>query len=883
MGRLILATMVALAFLSCQSLSKKETPASDETSNLTWSEARVRKERLQDVKYTLAVELDETSEQFQGRSRIEFQLKDASRPLRVDFYEGQVAKIVLNGQALEPAAVKRRYTLELPAASLMSGANVLEVDYAQAYSRQGQGLHRFVDPEDKKVFLYSQFETFDANRFMPCFDQPDLRAPLALTVTAPSSWHVVTTTPEMRKDVEGGKTRWIFETTPPLATYLYSLHAGPYKVWTDRFNGIPLRLFARPSLARYVEPRDWFTFTKQGLGFYGEYFQIPYPFKKYDQLIVPEFNAGAMENPGAITFSEWFVSRSAPTREQRRNLASVLLHEMAHIWFGDLVTMAWWNDLWLNESFATSMSALAMNDATEFKEEWQDFFAGSKRGAYWQDDLAATHPIEAPVNDVKAAFANFDAITYGKGAAVLKQLQAYMKPENFRDGLRVYLKRHSYGNATLKDFIQALQERTEKDLSLWADRWLRQSGVDTVQAQWTCEKGRLREIRLRTTPSAGAAFRPQVVVVGLYKERAGRVDETYALRADLQSPEQTLSGDWACPEFVYPNAHDHGYLHVKMDARDLDFVKDHLYQMSDTLARTMVWHDLWRQVRESQLPLQNYVRIADAHFPPESDEILLRQIVSTLIGRWSEKDSVLAYWPTGNVASEAARGAFIARMEKIFLAKMTAAKAGSDDQKFWFDSYVRLARTPEGLKQLAQWFPRKEIAPGLPLDPDRRWGLLSQLQRYGHPKAGAYLASLRKQDDSDRGKKNALSVEAVKPDPEVKRKWVGVLGQEKPAISAADARAVAYSLFPLEQKDLLTPFIGAYYEYLKKFARADDEIYVGTFASALNPLRCRKDEWQRLHDFVAGEKDMMPTLKKNLDISLEEDRRCQKIRAASSL
>lgn len=881
MKRWGLGALVFFLVLGCQTASKK-TASEVESSDLSWEQAKARKERVSEVSYALAVSLDETSETFQGKSVTTFQLKDASKPLRVDFYEGRVSRISLNDRELDVAAVKRRYFLELPAGALKVGANVLTVDYVQDYSRQGQGLHRFVDPEDKKVFLYSQFETFDANRFMPCFDQPDLQAVLALSVTAPSSWEVVTTTPEIRKERKGAVTEWTFKPTPPLATYLFSLHAGPYKVWNDKHMKIPLRLFVRPSLAKYVKTKDWFTFTKQGLGFYEKYYAVPYPFEKYDQLIVPEFNAGAMENPGAVTFSEWFVPRSEPTRQQRRQLAGVLLHEMAHIWFGDLVTMTWWNDLWLNESFATSMSSLAMNEVTEFSEEWQDFFAGSKRGAYWQDGLAATHPIEAPVHTVKQAFANFDAITYGKGAAVLKQLRAYVKPENFRAGIQTYLKRHAFANATLEDFIGAQREHTDKDLKLWADRWLRQSGTDTVAAEWNCEKGRLRRIRLVTTPSTGAAFRPQVTNIGLFRERAGRVGETDSIRVELTAADQTVNGDWTCPEFVFPNAGDHGYMNVKMDERSLDFAKEHLYQFTDDLTRTMVWSDLWRMVRASELPLKEYVRVVDVNFPTEKNEILLDLIVSTISGRWGEGDSILTYWPRETSASRESRLAFIGRMEKAFLAKFESAKT-LDERKLWFDHFTRLAQTPEGLKQIAAWFDARRVAPGFTLDPDRRWSLVGRLQRYGHPKAAESLAILRKQDDSDRGKKNALSIEAVKPDPQVKRKWVEILKQEKPPLSVADARSVAYSLFPSEQKDLLQPFLNDYYDYLSKYAAADDEAYVSTFASALDPLRCRAEDSSRLSAFVEARKEMMPTLRKRLSIRLEEDERCQKIRAASAL
>ena len=436
------ATVLAIA---CKATGPKGTseataPSSIENSDLTWTEAKARSARVKNVAYDLHLRLVENQETFSGTMALTFDLTDHNSTLRLDFHEGSVSQLTVNGQEI-PTTVKKKFWLEIPAAALQKGSNSVLVKYAQDYSKQGQGLHRFVDPQTKEVFLYSQFETFDANRFMPCFDQPDLKATLALTVEAPAKWEIITTTPEVSVTKQGLSRLWKFAKTPALSTYLFSLHAGPYKIWRDRFEDIPLRLFARPSMAKYVRAQEWFTITKQGLRFFNNYFAFPYPFKKYDQLFVPEFNAGAMENVGAVTFSENYLKRSEVTREQRRSAASVLLHEMAHMWFGDIVTMRWWNDLWLNESFATMMAALSLHEATEFKEAWQDFFADDKSWAYWEDGLLTTHPIEAPVATVKQAFATFDGITYGKGAAVMKQLRAYITPEAFKAGVQDYFKK----------------------------------------------------------------------------------------------------------------------------------------------------------------------------------------------------------------------------------------------------------------------------------------------------------------------------------------------------------------------------------------------------------------------------------------------------------
>jgi aminopeptidase N len=848
-----------------------------ESSDLTWTEAKARTKVLKEVAYTVTVKLNETDEHFRGTSKIQFTVTDTSGPLRLDLYEGEVKSMVLNGKAL-PEEADKKFWIEIPAAALKMGANTLTVDYTLPYSKQGQGLHRFVDPQTKEVFLYSQFETFDANRFMPCFDQPEPKATLQLTVEAPAKWEVITTTAEISVTKAATRRIWKFEKTPALSTYLFSLHAGPYKIWRDRFEDIPLRIFARPSMAQYVRAQEWFTITKQGLRFFNNFFAFPYPFKKYDQLFVPEFNAGAMENVGAVTFSENFLRRSQVTRDQRRSAASVLLHEMAHMWFGNIVTMKWWNDLWLNESFATIMAAIGLYEATEFKEAWQDFFADDKTWAYWEDGLVTTHPIEAPVNTVKEAFATFDGITYGKGASVIKQLRAYITPAAFKAGVQDYFKTHAYKNAELKDFIASLQKHTPRDLQAWADRWLRQSGTDKLSAKWSCEGGTLKQIELNTTPAPGREFRPQTVQVALFKKQGGEVRPSHTLPIELKEQKQTVSGPWPCPDFIYPNYQDDGYVKVSLDPKTLSYMKAHLSQIPEVFVRTMIWYDLWEMVRNTEMPLKDYVKILDQHFGPEKDTILLGEIVRRIGG----KGSVLHYWPTG-ASSQAEKEKFIGNMERNFLSRFHAAKPGSDMQKFWFDQYGGVAKSETALNQLAKWAEEKKVGPGFPLDIDRNWTLVVQLSRYQHKEAPRLLEMMKKKDPSDRGQRLALAVEAIQPNYEVKQRWVGQLAQPKPTLPFASARQVLRSMFPLEQAPLAKRFENDFYSYLKANGSSEDENYVEAFAQGTSPLDCEQQSSVKLKNFLDETSRFSPSVVKVLKISLEEDERCQRVRAMAEI
>ncbi|TPW20554.1 MAG: aminopeptidase N, partial [Elusimicrobia bacterium] len=409
---------ILLAALLLAVPARAERPA---VKGLSREEAAARAARVSDAAYRLQFVVGFDEKEFTGVTDISFNLKGAPAPLTVDFGEGLPRKVTANGA--DTAFDYNGHFLTLPPSALRKGANTVRIEYSHPYSATGSGLYRFKDPADGLVYLYSDFEPFDANLMFPCFDQPDIKAGYAVEVTAPEDWLVVSAArPERVLPAGPGARRWVFPMTKPFSTYVFSLHAGPYMEWRDDFQGLPLGLYARRSLARFVDAEEWFTVTKQGMGFFNRYFDFPYPFGKYDQVLVPDFNSGAMENVGAVTFSERNAPRSRPTPAERLDRADVILHEMAHMWFGDLVTMAWWDDLWLNESFASYMSAVAVDAATEFRDAWLDFNLGTKQWAYWEDQLVTTHPIEAVVPDTEVAFANFDGITYGKGASTLKQL-----------------------------------------------------------------------------------------------------------------------------------------------------------------------------------------------------------------------------------------------------------------------------------------------------------------------------------------------------------------------------------------------------------------------------------------------------------------------------
>ncbi len=494
-------------------------------SLLTEFEAKERASRVSDVAYTLFFDLNADKETYSGRATTQFHYRPSTDAfqLTIDFETGTVKTLLVNGTKVETPTYNG-FFVTLPTSYLKPGTNSVEIEFEKPFSKSGDGFYRFKDPEDGRVYTFTDFEPFNANKLFPCFDQPDLKATYTMEVLAPNDWTVITAVRENKTKSEQGRVRWFFPTTLPFSTYIFSLHAGPYHVWKStaktQAGTIPLRLFARKTLAKYIDAQNWFKISTQGFQFFNAYFDTFYPFKKYDQVIVPDFNAGAMENVGAVTFSERFVFRGEPTRAQLLDRADVILHEMAHMWFGDLVTMKWWNDLWLNESFATFMAALASAEATEFKEAWQVFYEDTKTWAYWEDGLVTTHPIEVPVLSTDQAFANFDGITYGKGASVLKQVHFLIGAERFKAGVRDYFKKFAYKNAERKDFVSSLEQASGSNvLANWTGEWLQTKSFNVLEAEFKCDGGKITDflVHQKLEDPEHSTLRAHKTRVGLYK------------------------------------------------------------------------------------------------------------------------------------------------------------------------------------------------------------------------------------------------------------------------------------------------------------------------------------------------------------------------------
>ena len=513
--------------------------------NLTREQAVERAALVTVDSYRIALDLTDgegkpSERTFRSITTVEFDAL-AGADTYIDIAADSIRSATLNGRDIDVSGYDE--STGIPLAGL-AGHNVVTVDADCRYSNTGEGLHRFVDPVDGEVYLYSQFETADAKRMFACFDQPDLKAMFDIMVTAPLNWRVISNGAPGHVHGEGDAHDHTFVTTPRMSTYLVALIAGPYAHWSDTYSDehgdIPLGLYCRSSLAEYMDHERLFTQTKQGFGFYHKNFGVPYAFGKYDQLFVPEFNAGAMENAGAVTFLEDYVFRSKVTRASYERRAETVLHEMAHMWFGDLVTMQWWDDLWLNESFATFASVLCQAEATEFTEAWTTFANVEKSWAYRQDQLPSTHPVAADIPDLAAVEVNFDGITYAKGASVLKQLVAYVGLEEFLSGLRDYFRDHAFDNATFGDLLGALEKASGRDLSGWGQQWLKTTGLNTLRPDFDLDAdGRFTRFAITQSgaqPGAGET-RVHRLAVGVYDDDgSGKLVRTHREELDVEGP-----------------------------------------------------------------------------------------------------------------------------------------------------------------------------------------------------------------------------------------------------------------------------------------------------------------------------------------------------------
>ncbi|MEU0254791.1 aminopeptidase N [Streptomyces sp. NPDC006184] len=783
-------------------------------TNLTREEAQQRAELLTVDSYEIDLDLSGAQEggTYRSVTTVRFDVARGGAGSFIDLVAPAVHEVVLNGDHLDPAEVFGDSRIALP--GLLEGRNVLRVVADCAYTNTGEGLHRFVDPVDDQAYLYTQFEVPDARRVFASFEQPDLKATFQFTVKAPDGWTVISNspTPEPADHV------WVFEPTPRISTYITALIAGPYhsvhSVYEKDGRSVPLGIYCRPSLAEFLDADAIFEVTRQGFDWFQEKFDYAYPFAKYDQLFVPEFNAGAMENAGAVTIRDQYVFRSKVTDAAYEVRAETILHELAHMWFGDLVTMEWWNDLWLNESFATytSIACQAAAPGSRWPHSWTTFANSMKTWAYRQDQLPSTHPIMADIRDLDDVLVNFDGITYAKGASVLKQLVAYVGEDEFFKGVQAYFKRHAFGNTRLSDLLGALEETSGRDLRTWSKKWLETAGINILRPEITTgADGTVTSFAVRQEAPALPAgakgeptLRPHRIAVGLYDlDGSGKLVRTERIELDVDgelTDVPQLAGR-PRPAVVLLNDDDLSYAKVRLDEESLRTVTEHLGDFTESLPRALCWASAWDMTRDAELAARDYLALVLSGIGKESDigvvQSLHRQV----------KLAIDLY------AAPAAREALLTRWTDATLAHLRAAEPGSDHQLAWARAFAATARTPEQLDLLEALLDGTQTVEGLAVDTELRWAFVQRLAAVGRYDE-AEIAAEYERDRTAAGERHAATARAARPTAEAKAEaWASVIDSDK--LPNAVQEAVIGGFVQTDQRELLAPYAETYFEVVK--------------------------------------------------------------------
>lgn len=772
--------------------------------NLTRLEAQERARLLTVESYQVELDLTQGSELFGSTTRVRFSSSQEGASSFIDAITGAVHSIVLNGEVLDPNEHSDGIRIQLPK---LKAENELIVVAQGKYTNTGEGLHRFVDPVDDEVYLYTQFEVPDSRRMFAVFEQPDLKASFQFSVTAPSYWKVISNskTPAP-SEISEGVSVWHFEPTPRISSYITALVAGPYVEVNDELisssgKTIPLGVFCRKSLFEYLDSEYIFEKTKQGFEFFESQFGVPYPFEKYDQLFVPEFNAGAMENAGAVTFVETYVFRSKVTDAIKERRVVTILHELAHMWFGDLVTMKWWNDLWLNESFAEYASTLATKEATEWHGAWATFASLEKSWAYRQDQLPSTHPIVAEINDLEDVQVNFDGITYAKGASVLKQLVAWVGQEPFMRGVSSYFKKHAYQNTELRDLLKELEAESGRDLSEWSKLWLETAGVNTLRPALIESDGVIDSFSiLQSAISDYPYLRPHRLAIGLYEEQSGKLVRTERLELDVQGEETKvpeLSGK-KVPALILLNDDDLTYAKIRLDEKSWSIALNGLSNIEDPLARALIWGAAWDATRDGESSPRDFIKLALSHIALESESTTMLTVLRQLL-------------TVANLyVSPANREAAQLEVADGLLALAREAEAGSDAQLQFVKFFAQFARSREQLAALDALLNGTEKLSGLAIDTDLRWELLTGLSVAGEATKEQIDLELAS-DNTANGQKAHIGAIAARPDVSSKQEMFNRL-VDSDELSNALVNSASLAFGRVLDSSVIEPFVDQYFE-----------------------------------------------------------------------
>jgi aminopeptidase N len=830
-------------------------------TNLTRDEAVERARILTVDRYDITLDLPVDQDTFSSTTTVRFSCDEPGVTTFIDLIAPRVHRILLNGTELDPARVVSPGRIELPD---LAADNELTVTADCSYMQTGEGLHRFVDPVDEETYLYSQFEVADARRVFTCFDQPDLKGSFTFTVTAPEHWQVISVSPTPEPDraprsdpAPTGRATWRFDPTPRVSTYVTAIVAGPYARFDSELTSrdgrvIPLGVYARASLAEHVDAENIWDVTRAGFEHYEELFDVPYPFAKYDQLFVPEFNAGAMENAGTVTITEHYVFRSRVPEAMVERRALTVLHELAHMWFGDLVTMRWWDDLWLNESFAEYASTRCQAETTRWRTAWTTFSAAEKSWAYRQDQLSSTHPIVSDIRDLADVEVNFDGITYAKGASVLKQLVHWVGQDAFDDALRNYFATHAWGNTTLADLLAELSTASGRDLGSWAELWLGTAGVATLHPELErAQDGTLASVSIRQEAPAGyPTLRPHRLAVGCYDMVDGALRRVRRVELDVTGERTEVPELIGVPgpDLFLVNDDDLAYAKIRIDPVSMATAVRHLSDFADPLAGALVWGAAWDMTRDAELGAREFVELVvnniDSVGDPSVAQTLLRQLASTL-----------RFYVAPEFRDEARTG-----MAERLATLLREADPGGDAQLRYARSLAAHATDAASLSLVRALWDGTEQIPGLAVDTEMRWALLTALVAGGSAGVEEIDAELAR-DDTATGRVHAETARAAVPTPRAKAEaWARVMdGSDLPNTVQA---AVIAGFTRTDDPELVAPFVEPYFAGITRVWRERTSEMASQIVTGLYPVQLASRELLARTDLWTSETPVEPALRR---------------------
>ncbi|MFE7038679.1 aminopeptidase N [Streptomyces atratus] len=833
-------------------------------SVLTRDEAQTRAQFLDVHRYTIDLDLTGGEETFDSRTVIQFTAAAAGDTF-VELKPATLHSISLDGQPLDPADLtENRFALT----ALTAGAHELRIDAAMRYSRTGEGMHRFTDPTDSETYVYTQLFMEDVQRVFAAFDQPDLKSVFELTVTAPEGWTVLGNGIAKHR----GDGRWTLAATPLISTYLVAVAAGPWHSVTTEHAGLPFGIHCRRSLAPYLDSDadEILDITRACFDRFHEKFDEPYPFDSYDQAFVPEFNAGAMENPGLVTFRDEFIYRSAVTDTERQTRGMVIAHEMAHMWFGDLVTLAWWDDIWLNESFAEYMGYQTLAEATRFTDTWVDFGVARKGWGYDADQRPSTHPVApdpAAVPDTASAMLNFDGISYAKGASALRQLVAWLGEKDFLAGINTHFARHKFANATLADFIDNLASATDRDVHAWADAWLRTTGVDTLTPRVEESDG----MWSLTVDHDGT--RPHRIAVGAYDHAPDAhpgpdrlvLRDRFEIDVPRNDTVKALSG--RRPALVVLNDGDLSYAKVRLDAKSWDTVVRDLSGIPDALTRAVIWNTARDMVRDGELAPTTYLEAARAHLPHETDLALAQGVLAFA-------DNQIA----GRYLAPEDRPAALATLTALCRDLIRRTEDGHNPglRLVAVRHLIDAATQPDTIQD---WLTNGTVPGGPELDPELRWRILTRLAVLGATDETAITAELE-QDPSATGQEGAARCRAALPTPEAKAAaWHALFNDD--SLSNYLFTATAQGFWQPEQADLVRDYVPRYYPEATRLAARRGPAIAEAAGRYAFPAYAVDADSLHLGEQALNNKDLIPALRRKLIDQIDDLRRALNVRTGN--